>query len=371
MPYTKGAALASGPYTAGGTANNQQANNWETQYDEATQSFEQDLLTPFVFSGFTAARDGTTLSQLDVAAGVAFPKQADNTLRRRSLSSSTQSTAGHPSTTMYLFLNPDGTWAWQTSSTPPTNALVICHVTTDGSSNIVTVVDDRVIATSLLPGMVGTVAIPNAGLITFDLPLSAANQIADLQQSFGVFSDNAGGVFPGGTSRLWFSAANTSGTQEMHFGPRGGSGNALAGVRFITNNVTIDNNSSGSPGVFKVQGGVTTSLDAGAITTDGSGNLTKLGNVTFSGSPLLASRQSGAASGLAFESWSGSAAVVPWSVGGQFSSALSWVDNSGNFNGPIGGGIPTTRNGAALSVPIYTGSTTPSNPPTGSLWASA
>ncbi len=46
------------------------------------------------------------------------------------------------------------------------------------------------------------------------------------------------------------------------------------------------------------------------------------------------------------------------------------------FTGPLIGasagiGIPMTRNGAAASVPIYTGTTTPVNPPTGSLWFNA
>lgn len=155
MPYTKGASNATGPYIAAGNATYQQANNWETQYDEASQSIQANQQTPYVFSGLTAAKDGTVATQLDVAAGVAYLKQTDNTLRMQSPSASTQSTVGHASTTMYLFLNPDGTFTWQTSSTPPANALAICHVTTDASANILTVVDDRVLNTTILPGMAG------------------------------------------------------------------------------------------------------------------------------------------------------------------------------------------------------------------------
>lgn len=165
--------------------------------------------------------------------------------------------------------------------------------------------------------------------------LGAANQIADFQQNFGLFSDNTATTFAGATSRLWINAAGATGTQELHLGPRAGA-TALAGFRVLTNNVVITPNGSGSPGSFQVAGGITLNLDSGNITTDGSGNLTKLGNVTFNGSPVLASLQSGAASGLTVRTWSGSATVVPFSVGGQFNSALSWVDGSGHFHDAAG-----------------------------------
>lgn len=112
----------------------------------------------------------------------------------------------------------------------------------------------------------------NANKLTTTGTLSATNQVIDLQQSFGIFSDNTASTFAGATSRLWINAGGATGTQEIHLGPRIGS-TALAGLRIIANNVTIDANGSGSAGVFKVQGGVTTSLDAGAITTNGSGTL--------------------------------------------------------------------------------------------------
>lgn len=246
-------------------------NAMQTQFAAAINSFERDLYTPFVFSGLTATRDGVTLSQLNVTAGVAFLTQSgvNSELFRQAPTSSTQSTSGHPSTTMYLFLQPDGTWAWQTSSTPPTNALAIAHCTTDASSNILVVTDDRVVATSLLPGMAGTVAIPNAGKITFDLPLSAANQLMDWQQGFGIFSDNTGGVFSGGTTRIWMDAAGTNNTQEFHIGPRIGA-NRLRGFRVLANDVIFDGNVAGA---FKIQGQMTFSADAGTITSNGSGTL--------------------------------------------------------------------------------------------------
>lgn len=46
---------------------------------------------------------------------------------------------------------------------------------------------------------------------------------------------------------------------------------------------------------------------------------------------LVSSDQSGSANGLVFRTWSGSAAVVPFSVGGQYLGAKAWVDNSGNI----------------------------------------
>jgi hypothetical protein len=254
-----------GPYTTGGPGTAANANNWETQYDEAVKSFQADLLTAFVYTGFVATKDGTIASQLNVTAGTAYVSQTDNTRRNRTIGSSNQSTSGHPSTTMWLFLNPDGTWAWQTSSTPPAGALSIAHCTTDGSSNILVVTDDRVTSTTFLNGMVGALDLPPltgglslTGLFTFANALSAANQLFDWEQGFGLWSDNAGGTFGGSTSRLWFASTNALGTQEMQFGPRGGA-LPLAGVRFNTANV-IFNPMAGTPGTFSILGGITTTM---------------------------------------------------------------------------------------------------------------
>lgn len=128
----------------------------ESQYAEAMLSFEQDLFTPFIFSGFVATKDGTTSTQLDVTAGVAFLKQADSTLRRQSTSAVANfSTSGHPSTTMFLDYNPDGTWSWATTHSGVANALPIASVTTDAGANISTVTDARTLSTTLLNGMAG------------------------------------------------------------------------------------------------------------------------------------------------------------------------------------------------------------------------
>lgn len=39
-----------------------------------------------------------------------------------------------------------------------------------------------------------------------------------------------------------------------------------------------------------------------------------------------------------------------------------------DIHGLSGGGIPMTRNGTAVSVPMYSGSGTPTLPPTGAVW---
>lgn len=49
------------------------------------------------------------------------------------------------------------------------------------------------------------------------------------------------------------------------------------------------------------------------------------------GSLQLFSRLSGVATGLIVTTWNGSAAVTPFSVGGQFNSALAYIDASGNI----------------------------------------
>jgi hypothetical protein len=154
MPYTPTT------WTSGVTpASQTNMNHLETQYVEAVNSIEHDLLTAFVLSGFTAAKDGSIANQLDVASGNAYVTQPDTALRLRSAGALTYTTAT-PSTTYYLDLNPDGTWSWGTSHSAVTNHLTICSVGTDGSGNISTVTDARTLATSLLPNVSGPVYLP-------------------------------------------------------------------------------------------------------------------------------------------------------------------------------------------------------------------
>lgn len=73
-------------------------------------------------------------------------------------------------------------------------------------------------------------------------------------------------------------------------------------------------------------------LTVTSISTGG-GTLTIASISGSAGSLPVSSLQSGAASGVYFSSWDGAATHTPFSVGGQFNSALAWADNSGNFVG--------------------------------------
>lgn len=419
MPYT------STSWVDGSTALNQShLNNLETQYTEATNSFEQDLFTGFVFSGLVATKDGTVANKLDVTAGVAFLKQTDNTLRRRAPASSNQTTAT-PSTTYYLDLNPDGTWSWATSHTGQANYLPICQVTTDGSGNILAVTDERLLNATFLNGMAGQLDLPvlyngltvatgatsldnggvttsGTGILTTTGSIIAGTSVQVGSAVSGIKSNlnyaaasnaavltppKAGATAQGIVLQSWDGAATHN---PLSIGGQYGlaaswvdnSGN-FNGPSVIGNGGTlpVSSQQSGSANGVYVQ---TWSGSAAMIPfsiggqynsalswVDSSGNFNGHSLVGNNGTLPVSSQQSGSANGIYFKSWSGSAAVTSFSVGGQYNSALSWVDGSGNFNGPAGGGVPVTRNNAASSVPIYTGTTSPTNPPTGSIWVKA
>jgi hypothetical protein len=167
MPFTPTTYTVGGPVTAANL------NNGETQYAEASLSFERDLFAAFVYSGLVATKNGVTVNQLDVTTGIAFLLQsADNTLRRQAPAASTagQFLTATPSTTYYLFLNADGTWTWGTASVPPAYSLLICQATTDGSGNILVVTDVRPTTAMMLPGMAGALQ------VTGPIKLAAGHQ---------------------------------------------------------------------------------------------------------------------------------------------------------------------------------------------------
>ena len=380
--------------------------NLETQYSEATNSFERDLFTAYVLSGLVATKDGTTANQLDVTSGVAFLLQADNTLRRRAPTSSTQVTSALTST-YHLYLQPDGTWYWSTSNSPASNSLFIAQVVTDGSGNISTVTDERVLNTTLFSGMLGVVKLnalySDTGSITSDgsgniTAVKAITSTGAIATS-GNISTSGGTLTVHGSSSLDNGNITTNGSGNLTakglIANTGGLSVSGGGITVTSGSTSLDNgqittNGSGqatakklvanTSGLSVTAGGISvtggsTSLDNGAFTTDGSGNITTVKNITFGNGPILKTLQSGSANGITFETWSGAANVVPFSVGGQFNSALAWVDASGNYNGDTSCGIPTSRNtgsgAVATSVPIYTGTTTPTTPPTGSIWIKA
>ena len=430
MPYTPTV------WQDGVTSGNQtHLNNLETQYTEATLSFNTDLLSPqFVLTGIAASKDGTNANQLDVTSGTAYVAQADTTIRQRKVTA-TNFTTATPSTTYYLDLNSDGSWSWGTSHSGFSHYLSICQVTTDGSGNISVVTDARVLNPIILDNSVGTLMVsPNvaskpalwATLVstpssdTHVLSASIAGDTTPRGSFYIRNSDGYGGIEAGaGTSYAAHLYAQSGGWKTPESLTIAGSLSSDSGSLFTDGNgnliaqiaaapssnvapllarvtgdtsaragVAIGGTALGNSGyLFVSKGGVSAILrlytdgtniiqDSGGFQTPGTltvgANLNVFNTIiSTNGSLPFQSQQSGAANGFTFKSWSGSAAVTPFSVGGQFASALAWVDNSGNYNGPAGGGVPTTRNGTATSVPIYTGTTTPSNPPTGSLWSKA
>lgn len=147
-------------------ANSAHMTNTDTQYTEATNSFEQDLFTAFVLTGGVATKDGSIATQLDVTQCTYFALQSDSTLRRRVVAAANYTTST-PSTTYYLDFNPDQTVSWATSHSGVSNYLPIAQVTTDGSGNIATVTDKRSKTAALLATLIGLLGLPPAG-VTFD-----------------------------------------------------------------------------------------------------------------------------------------------------------------------------------------------------------
>lgn len=66
-------------------------------------------------------------------------------------------------------------------------------------------------------------------------------------------------------------------------------------------------------------------------------------HVTTLGTPVAG----GSAQGIAFNTWNGSASVIPFSVGGQYYSAPTYVDNSGNLT--VGGNLYEGSGGTGTS----------------------
>ena len=186
--------------------------------------------------------------------------------------------------------------------------------------------------------------------------------------------------------------------------------------------ISVKNNSGAVKAQIFSNGAI--SHDGGAIYSDGAGNLYLDNLYSSNGGLTVMTQQTGAANGITFEVWSGSALKVPFSVGGQFNSAISYVDASGNgflqqinaqgsgtgnddlvlltrtanttqtiklgidntgafyaydanhsgyiFQGLIAGSpLATNRNGTNTPAAVFTGTTTPTSPPPGSIWVKA
>ena len=326
-----------GPYTAtswvNGTTPLSQThlNNLETQYQLATQTFEQDLITPFVLYGLVATKDGTTVNQLDVTAGVAFLLQTDSTVARQSISSSSGplTTSAHTAT-YYLDLNPNGTYSFATSHSGTANYLTIAQVTTDGSGNISTVTDERTTNTELFPSS------------THNIILNTVSIGSAAPSGAGI-----GGIFYNtGNNALVVSSARSGGVAQ--------------GIYFTSWN------GSSSPVPFSVGGQFNSALSW----VDNSGNIVTGAALLFGASvsasqsslfygthvvSLVTPQAGGTALGFSFETWTGAAAAVPLSLGGQFNSAVTYITNAGAF-AQIASQPTSGAYGMALMVagPTYT-----------------
>lgn len=207
-------------------------NNLETQYTEATNSIEQDLLTAFTISGMVCTKNGTNAKQLDVTAGVTLIKQTDGTLRRRATSASTtnQFLTATPSTTYFLDLNPDGTFSWGTAHSAVTNHLTVASVTTDASGNINVITDTRTLNATLLASMTGNLSLATAQYVskTGDTMTGALTAPAFHGPSDSTNAINGGATGPNGGS--W--AANG----DLHIGGlfAKNTGVAFTGISFFS-----------------------------------------------------------------------------------------------------------------------------------------
>lgn len=274
-------------------------NNFESQYTEATNSIEQDMLQPFVLNGMVATKDGTLAFQLDVTAGVAFIKQTDSTLRRRAQTSTTFSCSGHANQTMFLDLNPDGTYSWNNAHSGVTNHLTICTVVVDGSANILTVTDTRFTSINFFNNTSGTfyeiggiqVVMYNTsptlsgltvtGASTFDafptvqVTLGGTNQkVVDMKATDGdefafiINSDNSFRLFDFTTSIYLLNISRTGTASFIKLASDAG-GFATDGAGNLTISATLTANKLAT--------------DGGNFTTDGAGNISKVTGITASG----------------------------------------------------------------------------------------
>lgn len=114
-------------------------------------------------------------------------------------------------------------------------------------------------------------------VLTWGSTPSASNQLMNLLQGYGLYSDNVGTL---GTTRIWLDGPDRG---EFHVGPRG-SGNWLDEVSFRTTELEIilGKNTSPNSQIFKVTGGPT-QLDGGNVATNGSGSIT----LSTSGTPYM------------------------------------------------------------------------------------
>lgn len=147
------------------------------QLTSATDTFEEDFISPFVFAGITPGGLGTT--QYTSTAGIAFLIQSDGSIRRRAYGPVSQ-TVNYTSTTMYHDINPDGSYSFAASHSTQANYLTIATVVYDNTSKISSITDTRFQWGVLFPGFSNVAG--NPGLIAYNLHIykniQADNQIS-------------------------------------------------------------------------------------------------------------------------------------------------------------------------------------------------
>lgn len=129
-------------------------------------TFPANLYAPFVYTGLNVAVSGTSLDTITVSYGVAYLKQADETLKKV-VSYQTDFVSALANATYYLDLNPDGTMSWNTSHSTVADYLPIAEVTTDGVTNILDITDVAVRSAEMLPLSQASVKAPINGGIQF------------------------------------------------------------------------------------------------------------------------------------------------------------------------------------------------------------
>ncbi len=151
--------IPGGPYTVAGAFTNANANNLETQWLEAMNSFGPDLLgAGFVIVGGVGTIHGGLPKQMDVTQCfyVAFQSTGNPAgTFRRFIVNATNFTTVTASTTYFLDYNADGTTSWATSHSGVANYIPIASVTTDGSGNISVITDARPTTVNMWPGAIG------------------------------------------------------------------------------------------------------------------------------------------------------------------------------------------------------------------------
>src|SRR5260370_11481383 len=150
MPFTK-----QGPYTVGGAFSSANANNIEVQYDEATLSFNNDMLLPFVLLGGVCTIHSGLPKQMDVTDCYYYATQPTDGTKRRRFGAATNFTTVTASATYFLDYNADGTASWGTAHSGVANYLSIARVTTDGSGNIAVITDARQLFINFWPSATG------------------------------------------------------------------------------------------------------------------------------------------------------------------------------------------------------------------------